>query len=480
VTRSVIVAAAALALSLAAAASATAPTDPLAAAQWYLDANRTFDAWTDPPPLAVVRVAVIDSGIDRGSPEFLGRIAAARSFVGGTADDEQGHGTIVAGIIAANTSDGIGIAGSSASARLLIAKVVDEDGTVSVDAEARAIHWAVDRGARVVNVSLGGLRDGVDASRDTFSPLEAAAVRYAVSKGVLVVAAVGNGDQAPVEPWRYASYPAALPHVLGVGAVTKNGAVPAFSNRDPVYVDISAPGQNIVSTFPRTLTARSAGCVEQGTTMCAGGEYRNAEGTSFAAPQVAAAAATLFALRPSLRAEQVRQILERSARDAKPATGCSRCEPGRDLLSGWGRLDVAAAVSALGGPLPHVDRDEPNDGAGEEARKLWGSERRLTATVDYWNDPADVYAVLLRKGERLVATLSRQGEGRTELALWRPGTVTADLAVPDRALATSSIAPVARIVWRATETGWYPLEVRRTTEGAAAYTLVSRRSLPPR
>ena len=88
-------------------------------------------------------------------------------------------------------------------------------------------------------MSFGGVRDPYDSSRDTFSQLEASAVAYAVSQGVLVVAAVGNADNAPQQPWGYAGYPAALPHVLGVSAVNRDGSVPLFSNRDSVYNDLA-------------------------------------------------------------------------------------------------------------------------------------------------------------------------------------------------------------------------------------------------
>src|SRR5213596_1644795 len=118
-------------------------------------------------------------------------------------------------------------------------------GTIAPDAEARAIRWAVDRGARVVNMSFGGVRDPHDKGLDTYSPLEAAAVQYAVSKGVLVVAAVGNADGAPTQPWGYAGYPAALPHVVGVSSLNRDGTVPNFSNRDLLHNDIAAPGEAI-------------------------------------------------------------------------------------------------------------------------------------------------------------------------------------------------------------------------------------------
>ena len=118
-------------------------------------------------------------------------------------------------MIAANL-DTQGIVGIAYTSQLLIAKVVTRDGTIPLDAEAAAIRWAVDNGARVINLSLGGVRDPRDPDRDTYSPLEASAVAYAYAKGAVLVAAVGNGDEAPTQPWPYASYPAALPHVIGV------------------------------------------------------------------------------------------------------------------------------------------------------------------------------------------------------------------------------------------------------------------------
>ncbi len=459
------VAAAAVALALAVPAAAFTPADPLAATQWYLAANRTFDAWAEPPALQPVKVGVIDSGIDRGNPNFKGRIAAARSFVGGTPDDEEGHGTIVAGIIAANTGDDLGIAGSSPSAQLLVAKVVDRDGSVPVDAEARGIRWAVDAGARVINVSLGGLRDPADDDRDTFSDEERDAVEYAVAHGVLVVAAVGNGDQAPVEPWRYASYPAALPQVVGVGALARSGRIPAFSNRDPMYLDLVAPGEGIVSTFPRTLTARVLGCAEQGSTLCAGGDYRAPEGTSFAAPQVTAAAALLLALRPRLRAEQVRTILERTAVDVTAADGCSKCAVGRDHVSGFGRLDVEAAVGALAREVVATDLLEPNDDAGPGIPRLWGTTRTIAATVDPWDDPSDVYAVQLRAGQRLDVRLRRPPGTMLRLSFWAPEAESVvGREVADRLASVDTGGP-AHLAFRAPTAGLYPVVVSTLGDG---------------
>jgi subtilisin family serine protease len=459
--------------------SAFIPTDPLAPRQWYLTRVRAFEAWKELPALDPVRVAVIDSGVDLGHPDLAGRIVAARSFVGGSARDTSGHGTAVAGIVAAKVGNGVGIAGLSPAAELLVAKVVDRDGSIRVEAEAKAIRWAVAQGARVINMSLGGVRDPSNPVQDTYSRVEADAIAYAISHGVVVVAAVGNGDQAPSEPWRYAFYPAALPHVLGVSAVGRDGGVPGYSNRDPVYNDIGAPGEDIVSTFPRGLTGRRPTCPEQGYTPCATADFRPADGTSFAAPQVTAAAATLLSLRPELRPEQVTALLERSAVDAEPASGCRRCPAGRDAFAGWGTLDVTAAITALDGSLPTVDVDEPNDDLGEAARRLSGTwERRVvSATTDFWDDQDDIYGVYLGSGRRVDVSLEG-ASGDLSLALWRPGAGSVQGPLPQRGRARLSArrGPREHLGFRADAKGWHYVQVRAVAPGDTSYRLTIVRS----
>ena len=271
-------------------------TEPLAAKQWYVDQIAAWDFWaTRPTDLAPVKVAIIDSGIDGEHPEFLGRVVAWKSFVGGSAlRDMQGHGTFVAGLIAANPINNEGISGIAFNAQLVVAKVVQPDGSVSLQGEVEAIRWAVDNGARVINLSLGGVRDPFDLRLDTYSPLEQAAVDYAFAKGAVVVAAVGNGPQSPRTPWSYAHYPAALPHTIGVSAIRQNGSVPDYSNRDAVYNDIAAPGDAIFSTIPHDLVEDRPGCAQHPYSDCGPFDFRNAIGTSFAAPQVSAAAALVL------------------------------------------------------------------------------------------------------------------------------------------------------------------------------------------
>lgn len=484
--RTVCLVLAATALAVPAVAHGFDNTEPLASSQWYLTEDEAWSYWPTLPQLVPVRVAVIDSGIDGSHPDLKGRVVAAKSFVGGSPyRDYQGHGTFVAGEIAANPFNGVGIAGLAFNARLVIAKVVDDEGTVPLDAEVAAIRWAVAEGARVINLSLGGVRDPLNPKLDTYSALEQAAIDYAYSKGAVVVAAVGNGTQSPKEPWPYAHYPAALPHVVGVSALRRDGTVPEYSNRDAVFNDIAAPGDRIFSTIPEKLEVHRPGCADHPYSDCGTLEFREAIGTSFAAPQVSAAAALLLGQDPRLTPEQVSWLLERSADDADAATGCTECPNGRDAFTGWGRLDVLSALTMLddGTGLPPADRYEPNDDAGPWAHALPPLPRTTDATLDYWDDNVDVYRVRLPAGARLFAHVDPSTNANVRLALWAPGTKTVEglrvdtsarLAVGRRVGLQSRLAYTARVG------GIYYLELKLVskTRDPLQYRLsLSRRSL---
>jgi subtilisin family serine protease len=480
-------AAAALALALVPSAiahslrAAFTPTDPLAPRQYYLAQDHAFDAFgPELPVLNPVRVAVIDSGLDGGHPEFpRSRIWQARSWVGGSAlTDEQGHGTFVAGEIAAAINNNEGIAGMAFPAQLVIAKIARSDQSIDVRDEAQAIRWAVDVGARVINLSIGGVRDPFNPRIDTYSKVEAAAIQYAVRKGAVLVAAVGNSDEAPQSPWPFASYPAALPHVLGVSALTPTGNVASFSDRDRIYNDISAPGQEIYSTLPRALTSFRPLCQNQGYSDCGPDEFRHAAGTSFAAPQVTAAAAVLIALKPTLQSDQVTNILERSATDVNASNGCKSCPLLRDSLSGWGRLDVSKAIAALDGVLPPPDHYEPNDDAGTEAAKLSAAVTNVKATIDFWDDNIDVYRIYLRDRQKVRLALDGPAGTTTNLLLWKPGTKHVNDLRTQNLRAAEAIGPGSshRLGYRARKKGWYYIEVKLTTRGSGPYQLTINRS----
>jgi subtilisin family serine protease len=449
------------------------PNDPLTSYQWYLDAVQAFSYWDLRPALAPVRVAIIDSGIDASHPEFAGRVVEARSFVPGeNAADTIGHGTLVAGEVGAALDNGEGIAGVGFPAELLVAKVVAPDGSISLEAEAKAIRWAVDRGARVINLSLGGLRDPRNPTRDQYSALEQSAIEYARSNGVVVVAAAGNCELPGECPYPYASYPAALSHVIGVGALNPSAGVPSFSNRDLRYVDLGAPGVQIVSTFPFDLTYRN--CDPRGYSLCASNDLIAGNGTSFSAPLVTAAATLLLSLYPNFDASQVTNILGQTATDVGGR--------GRDAGTGNGRLNIrdalgAAAVPSF--PFPR-DRHETNDDAGLKAQRLYGNRPALTATIDYFDDPDDVYAVYVRAGQRLRVTVDGPKGQRPTIVLWRPGT-THVTAVTQVARRTGKIIafrtapdPILSVI--ATRTGWHYVDVKAQPGRWGPYRLVIRKT----
>lgn len=207
-----------------------------------------------------VLVAVLDTGIDGQHEDLKGKVVASVNFSDSpTALDRSGHGTHVAGIIAAITNNGVGIAGAAPSARLLNVKVADDDGMVWASAVAKGIVWAVDNGARVINLSLA-----IPGSVPTLEE----AVDYAWSRGAVLVAAAGNaGDSAP-------TYPASLPHVISVAAVDINGKLWDKSNYGD-WVCVYGPGVDIYSTLP-------------------GNEYGYKSGTSMATAFVSAVAAHLY------------------------------------------------------------------------------------------------------------------------------------------------------------------------------------------
>ncbi|TCM44450.1 S8 family serine peptidase [Kribbella sp. VKM Ac-2568] len=278
--------------------------------QRYLSTVRMPQAWDLSKTAGSQTVAVLDTGVDAGHPDLVGRTVPGYNTInpGTTPNDDNFHGTFVSGIIAANTSNTEGIAGVAWNAKVMPVKVLDRDGSGSDADIVTGINWAVTHGARVINLSLGGPGD---------DPVLRDAVANAVSQGVVVVVSAGNsGDDVP-------QYPAAYPEALTVGATNDNAVTTSFSSHAD-WVDISAPGYNIVSTGPRFLDPSFP--------------YWQGSGTSFSAPIVSGVAALVRNKYPTLTAAQVVARLKATARDAGPR--------GIDPYYGAGILD---AYAALGG-----------------------------------------------------------------------------------------------------------------------------------
>jgi thermitase len=284
--------------------------DPLSTFQYALNKIDAAGAWNVTTGSNAVTIAVVDTGVLPNHPDFTGRVLPGFDFINNDADatDDEGHGTHTAGIAAAAGDNGEGIAGMCWQCRILPVKVLDDEGAGSSLGVALGIRWAADNGARVINLSLGGDED---------SPFVREAVRYAVSKNALVIAAAGNSADLgnPVE------YPAAYDEVIAVGATDENDQR-AFFSQVQGYVDVSAPGWNIPSTFEPSIAP-----------------YLAFSGTSEAAPHVAGLAGLLLSVNPSLDVNALRSIITGTTDDLGT--------PGPDPEYGTGRINAGRAVAAV-------------------------------------------------------------------------------------------------------------------------------------
>ncbi len=288
---------------------AASSADPLVSKQWALKSFHFGALWPCGRG-AGVTVAVVDSGVQGNHPDLKGRVLGGVAFLngdpaqlGGGSSDVNGHGTHVAGIIAAG-DNGVGVVGVAPEATILPVRVLDATGSGFTTDVARGITWAVDHQAKVVNLSLGS--DVNSASVDT-------ALAYANSHGVVVVAAAGNqGVGGPVE------YPAAVPTVIAVAGLDENGGIGVYSTRGS-YVDVAAPGTLIWSTFPPSTWATLTG-------------------TSMASPHVAGLVALILDGRGAITPAAMLARLTSTATDA----GASGVDP----AYGWGRVNPVAAFNA--------------------------------------------------------------------------------------------------------------------------------------
>ena len=289
--------------------------DPLLDQQWGLTAIGAPSVWTISRGVGVT-VAVIDSG-SGPHPDLDANLDAGRTMFGfidsaGEIDvDVAGHGSHVAGIIAAVADNAIGGSGVAPQSRILPIRVLDSLGSGDSKDVSKAVRFAVDSGVRVINLSLGGSTESTSLT---------AAIQYAVDRNVLVVAAAGNGAADSTPKW-----PGASDLAIAVTAVDRYNSVTSFDQRGD-YIDIAAPGSSILST--------------------ASNDYKIQSGTSMAAAFVSGAAALLFAAQPSITAAQVRDVLQRTATDIGA--------PGRDTTFGHGLVNLVAAFAELDVVFPKI------------------------------------------------------------------------------------------------------------------------------
>ncbi|MDQ3830891.1 MAG: S8 family peptidase, partial [Candidatus Tectomicrobia bacterium] len=284
------------------------PGDPKFGEQWGLSKAAFENAWSSTLGSGV-KIAIVDSGADVKHEDLKHNIGRWRDLINddGTVEDPFKHGTHVAGIAAADTDNGIGVAGGCPNCNLLIAKVLDGSGSGTADDVADGIIWGVKNGAKVVNLSLGD-RGNARVVRD--------AVNYATRRGAVVVAAAGNGNTNRFE------YPAAYPDVIAVAATTRDDLRASYSNYGD-WVDIAAPGGEDPASYSKRILS-----------TIPGGKYHYMSGTSMAAPHVSALAGLLAS--QGLDRASIKKLIFNTAVDLGRA--------GRDPYYGYGRIDAGQAV----------------------------------------------------------------------------------------------------------------------------------------
>lgn len=327
------------------------PNDPDVAVQWHLAAIEAPAAW-DMATGAGVVVGVIDTGVDPSERDLKDKIVPGYDFVNDDAEpwDDQGHGTRIAAIVAAAANNGYGGVGVAYDAQVMPLKALNNTGSGRHAWISKAIIWATDHDADVINLSIGG---------PYHSQTLQDAVNYAWQHGVLLVAAAGNeSTNIPV-------YPAAYDPVLAVAGTTRDQQRAGFSNWGD-YVAVAAPGTNILVT--------------------SGGNHQMRNGTSFAAPQVSGVASLVLSRNPGLTASQVRDIIQTTANDLG--------SQGWDPFYGFGQVNAYQAVL--------------------QARHESGGPNPTTAVVDAVNHARQLRDLpALRADDQLMAAVQRRAESLT-------------------------------------------------------------------
>lgn len=285
------------------------PNDRGFNSQYYLREINATKAWNTTVGTSLL-VGILDTGVNASHPDLDGKISASANSDYLT--DQIGHGTEVAGIIAARTNNNQGIAGIAWNTKLLPIRITDEDGVARVSTVVSALDEAYASGVKIIQISL---------STNQFSQTLKNAIQEANDRGILIVSTSGNTG---VEELRF---PAAFDNVVGVGAVNQNKIKESYSTTGE-HVSLVAPGASIYTT------SLNSG-------------YAAVTGTSFAAPQIAGAAALVWSIAPELTNEEVRQVLFDSAEDLG--------DKGKDKLYGYGLLNTQKAVQLAKAKVAQVE-----------------------------------------------------------------------------------------------------------------------------
>lgn len=294
------------------------PNDPLYSSQWHLPKINAPNAWNSTTGATTIKIAILDTGVNGSHPDLVGKMVPGWSVYDNSSNtnDAKGHGTMVAGVAAAATNNALGVAGVAWGPKIMPVKIAGANGCTYTSTIAAGLIWAANNGARVANISFSGLANS--------SLVDIAAYYFQLHHGVVVGAAgLASGGWSSDDPY-----------ILSVNATDENDLLASFSMYGD-YVDLSAPGVNIL------------------TTDWTGG-YQTGNGMSFASPIVAGIAALVMSANPTLSPLQVRETIKQTTVDLGT--------PGFDPEFGSGRVNAQAAVSLAlsGGAPPSADVTLPN------------------------------------------------------------------------------------------------------------------------
>ena len=337
---------------------AASVNDPLRSYQWDMTAMDVEGAWAYGTGRGV-RVAVIDTGVGRNGEDKPKNLMAGYDFVSGDNDstDENGHGSHVAGTIAQATNNGKGCIGVAPDAEILPLRVLDAQGSGDAYTIAKAIVYAADQGAKVINMSLGSAQS---------TGTEKDAVAYAIGKGVVIVAASGNESATSV------GYPASYDGVIAVGATRYDGQVAAYSNGGTA-LDVVAPGGDM--GVDQNHDGYGDGIVQE-VVLRTSHDYELYEGTSMASPHVAGLAALLISA--GARPADVPGLITSTAKDIGPA--------GFDVRAGYGSIQPVAALRKIGQATtaPPAAPPSTTDVTPPTISGVWASQSGTSLTIG-WN-----------------------------------------------------------------------------------------------
>jgi len=333
----------------------TTPNDPNYSKQWAHTKVNAPAAWDINTGSSDVIIAIIDSGIDENHPDLSGKIISGYDYVDNDSNphDLNGHGTHVAGIAAAATNNGTGVAGASWGARIMPVRVLNFEGRGSTSDIADGITWAYTHGADILNLSLGG--DGYSEAMQT-------AINSAHSAGALVLAAMGNCreyDPPYCEVANPTSYPAANANVMAVAATAPDDTYANYSQYGS-HCDIAAPGGEMYSIHDTNgiySTMPTYNVYMNNLSPSYSNNYDYVNGTSQATPYVAGLAALVWSEAPALSPDEVQAVIQNTAVDLGST--------GWDSTYGHGRVNAQAAVAAVSGPdAPTLNAISNADGDG--------------------------------------------------------------------------------------------------------------------